>query len=116
MQVSTLKQIRASYEELSTGYKKLLLASELYDRDTAPPVRKEKSVESLPVVKEEVKPVPEQISQPPRAAVISDEADGEETAYISPQRPISSRSSSSRGGSRSMQNLTFLTAESSLDA
>eukprot|EP01032_Pedospumella_encystans_P022712 gene22712-25729_t len=83
-QVSTLKQIRASYEELSTGYKKLLLASELYDRDTAPPVRKERSVESLPVVKEEVKPVPEQISQP-RAAVISDEADGEETAYISPQ-------------------------------
>ncbi len=112
--MSTLKQIRASYEELSTGYKKLLLASELYDRDTAPPVRKEKSLESLPTVKEEVKPAAEQVSQP-RAAVISDEAEESEIAYVSPQRPVSSRSSSSRGGSRSMQNLTFLTSESSLE-
>lgn len=110
--MNTLKQIRASYEELSTGYKKLLHASELYDRDTAPPVRREKSIEFLPAMKEDVKPEPEQVSQP-RAAMISDEA--EEAAYVSPQRPVSSRSSNSRGGSRSMQNLTFLTSELSVD-
>ena len=34
MQVNTLKQIRSAYDELSTGYQKLLTASELFNRDT----------------------------------------------------------------------------------
>ena len=46
----------------------------------------------------------------PRAAQISEDG---EFNYTSPQRPQSSRSASSRGGSRSAANLTFLTAEKS---
>jgi len=113
--VSTLKQIRSSYEELSAGYKKLLQASELYDRDAAPPGRLPRqlapSATTTSTDEPGRAPTPPEQKLAPRAAQISSE-DGE-FCYTSPQRPQSSRSASSRGGSRSAANLTFLTAEKS---
>ena len=109
-QVSTLKQIRSSYEELSAGYKKLLQASELYDRDTAPPVRLPRELISSSTDEPGRAPTPPEQKLAPRAAQISEDG---EFNYTSPQRPQSSRSASSRGGSRSAANLTFLTAEKS---
>lgn len=115
-QVSTLKQIRSSYEELSAGYKKLLQASELYDRDTAPPVRQPRELPASSSSMEEQEsgraPTPPEQKIAPRAAQICE--DGEYN-YTSPQRPQSSRSSSSRGASRPAANLTFLTSEKSYD-
>lgn len=115
MQVSTLKQIRSSYEELSAGYKKLLQASELYDRDTAPPVRQPRELSVSSSIEEQEAgraPTPPEQKIAPRAAQMCE--DGEYN-YTSPQRPQSSRSSSSRGASRPAANLTFLTSEKSYD-
>lgn len=118
MQVSTLKQIRTAYDELSSGYRKLLTASELYDRDAAPP-------QPLPAKPAEVspaKPEPEKVHRPspvrklaPKAAVISDD-DAYLTNMLIPQRPTSSKNSrgTMRAGSNTVHdgnNMTFLTAE-----
>lgn len=50
-----MKQIRLAYDELSSGYRKLLTASELYNRDTAPPVQRPREEE--PTRAQPVKPL-----------------------------------------------------------
>ena len=108
--MSTLKQMRAAYDDLSAGYKKLLSASELYDRDTAaPPVHT--VCKQPPVVKVDASPPPKP-SPPrkfaPKTGLISEEDDfsGE---HIVPQRPTTERGSS-RGSNRTA-NLTFITTD-----
>lgn len=132
----TLKQIRSAYDELSSGYRKLLSASELYDRDTAPPQahplpqlqpQPQPQPQPEPVKPAEVSPVkpsPPRKSAP-KAAVISEE-DADLANVLVPQRPTSSKNS--RGASRStiaaishappagsyaaaVNSMTFLTAE-----
>jgi hypothetical protein len=77
LQVSTLKQIRSAYDELSSGYRKLLTASELYNRDTAPPQQRVKEPTAEPVPLQEP---PKHHSPParklaPKAGVLSEQDD-----------------------------------------
>jgi hypothetical protein len=77
VQVSTLKQIRSAYDELSSGYRKLLTASELYNRDTAPPQQRLKEPASEPSPPQEP---PKHHSPParklaPKAGVLSEQDD-----------------------------------------
>ncbi len=93
MQMNTLKEIRASYDELSSGYKKLLQASEQFDRESARPEQSPSKEEHLRAAT----PPPESFHYEPKGGLICEE---DTAPYISPQRPVSSRSSGSRGGSR----------------
>ncbi len=60
--MSTLKQIRAAYDELSTGYHKLLTASELYQRDTAQPSPQR---QAAPPPQHQLAPTPEKSDSTP---------------------------------------------------
>jgi hypothetical protein len=101
-QVTTLKHMRAAYEELSVGYKKLLSASELFERDSAPPVvHVTPTKASAPVAQ----PVSKQAA--PKAGMLSEEDDAcvastspplaaaaAAASSLVPHRPSSSKSSS----------------------
>jgi hypothetical protein len=77
VQVSTLKQIRSAYDELSSGYRKLLTASELYNRDTAPPQQrlKEPAAEPVPLQEPPKHHSPPARKLAPKSGVLSEQDD-----------------------------------------
>ena len=120
LQVHTLKQTRAAYDELSAGYKKLLAASGLYDRDNAAAAvqkPKEKPLEASPPPKPN--PAAFVRKMAPKAGLLNEGDDYYST--LVPQQPAATKSTrpSSRGGfniKESFQddsggNMTFITHE-----
>jgi hypothetical protein len=115
-QMSTLKQIRAAYDELSTGYHKLLTASELYQRDAAQP-SPHRNPNQLAPTPEKSAPEPVRISPvrkfAPKAGVLSEQdesndADNDDSAGsgalpLMPVRPSSVKSSSGSRASGARQ-------------
>lgn len=116
-----MKQIRTAYDELSTGYRKLLSASDLYDRDTAAPTphphpepETETEVQVSPAKSEadtaRYKSSPVR-KLAPKAAVLSEEDAFSTNTPLIPQRPTSSKNSRSASRSTLLATTTAVTTE-----